>query len=331
LQLADDQAGFGELSGKCFVAGTPACSRDILRFNGLELIKQSLSDTQPMVINDTKLSSIRGLQYLANDLLVVALRQEGQVIAILFGGDKKDHSHISSVDSKLSASLAGSMSIFLQNTILFEDIQATFLGTLHALTNSLDAKDSYTRGHSERVAVLSRELAKAAGMSTHFIERIYIGGMIHDIGKIGVPEAVLCKPGRLTSEEFEMIKMHPEIGAHILRNIRQMKDIIPGVLNHHERWDGQGYPFGLENENISLIGRIICLADSFDAMSSNRTYRRALKHEDVLKEIRACAGAQFDPKLAKIFLALDFTEYHALVHQHQSVEPSIVNLSGELK
>lgn len=192
------------------------------------------------------------------------------------------------------------------------------LGTLHALTASIDAKDSYTRGHSERVALLSKMLAQQAGFDDHTVERIYISALIHDVGKIGVPEYVLSKPSRLTDEEFGLIKQHPEIGARILQDIRQMQDLVPGVLYHHERWDGRGYPHGLSCESIPLFGRVICLADSFDAMCSSRTYRDAMLHEDAIDEIRDNAGTQFDPELAKHFLELDFEPFRLMLQGIQT-------------
>jgi len=200
------------------------------------------------------------------------------------------------------------------------------MGTLHALTNSIDAKDSYTHGHSERVALMSRLLAQAAGLDPHVVERVYIAGLIHDVGKIGVPEAVLCKPGHLTQEEFDMIKLHPEIGSKILQDIRQMQDLVPGVLYHHERWDGRGYPHNLRGKEIPLFGRVIGLADAFDAMSSNRTYRQALDHKQVINEIKRCAGSQFDPELAQIFVNLDFTPFYELIQKHQRRVLPIANM-----
>jgi putative nucleotidyltransferase with HDIG domain len=189
------------------------------------------------------------------------------------------------------------------------------MGVLHALTRSIDAKDAYTRGHSQRVAELSRTLAHKIGLSEEQCERVYLSGLLHDVGKIGVPEAVLTKPGKLTAEEFDAIKKHPEIGAQILGNIKQLQDIIPGVLYHHERWDGKGYPFGKKAEGIPLIGRIICVADCFDAMGSTRTYRAALSLETVLEEIKRCSGTQFDPTLANVFLQLDFEPYKRAVEE----------------
>src|SRR5439155_6970629 len=122
-------------------------------------------------------------------------------------------------------------------------------------------KDAYTCGHSERVAMLSEIIAAEAGLSENEVERVYMAGLLHDVGKIGVPESVLQKPGRLTPEEFEQMKKHPAIGARILQDVKQIQDIIPGVMHHHERYDGKGYPAGLSGQDIPLMGRIICLAD----------------------------------------------------------------------
>src|SRR5262249_24495783 len=137
---------------------------------------------------------------------------------------------------------------------------------------------------------------------------------------IGVPEAVLCKPGRLEKHEFELIKQHPTIGHRILRDIPGMEDVLPGVLHHHERWDGGGYPEGIAGEAISLVARILAVADSFDAMSSNRSYRSAMSRQEVLEEMVQCAGTQFDPTLAHRFVGLDLAGYDAMVERHRGVE-----------
>ncbi len=318
LQIADHQDNLCLLSGQVFNAGQMPTGKRALKQIGLQLIEELGQITEPVVLDDLSRLNIPGLDTLAHHLLVVPLVREGVPFGLIFGADKLDDSHISSIDSKLCSSLASTMSIFLQNAMLYEDMQSMFLGTLHALTSSIDAKDSYTHGHSERVALMSRNLAKAAGLDDFTCERIYVSGLVHDVGKIGVPESVLCKPGRLTFEEFELIKQHPEIGAKILQDIRQMHDLIPGVLYHHERWDGNGYPHGIAGNDIPLFGRVIGLADAFDAMSTNRTYRRALKHEDVMAEIQRCAGTQFDPELAKVFTELDFGPFFAMVQKHQA-------------
>lgn len=248
----------------------------------------------------------------------VPLLRDHRPLGVLIAIDKNDTTEFNSVDLKLLNNVGNQCSIFLENAALYHDMQDLFMGVLHALTRSIDAKDAYTRGHSQRVAELSRALARKIGLPDEQCERVYLSGLLHDVGKIGVPETVLTKPGRLTEEEFAAIKKHPAIGAQILGNIRQLQDIIPGVLFHHERWDGQGYPHLIAGENIPLMGRIICVADSFDAMSSTRTYRPALPLETVLKEITACAGSQFDPALAKVFVTLDFSPYQMLMAESQA-------------
>jgi putative two-component system response regulator len=143
-----------------------------------------------------------------------------------------------------------------------------------------------------------------------------MAGLLHDVGKIGVPEAVLQKTGRLTPEEFEQMKKHPQVGAHILADLKQVADIVPGVMHHHERYDGKGYPTGLSGEQIPMMGRIICLADCFDAMTSNRTYRKALPLEVALAEIRRCGGTQFDPALTEVFLKIGVDRLRDLLRDH---------------
>jgi len=158
-----------------------------------------------------------------------------------------------------------------------------------------------------------------------------MAGLLHDVGKIGVPESVLQKTGRLTPEEFDQMKKHPQIGARILQDIKQIADIIPGVLSHHERYDGKGYPFGLAGENIPHMGRIICLADCFDAMTSNRTYRKALPLEVALTEIRRCAGTQFDPALTEAFLRIPLDEFRSLIRDHQQQAKQLLDLQESLR
>jgi len=179
-----------------------------------------------------------------------------------------------------------------------------FGGTMHALVAAIDAKDRYTRGHSDRVSAFAMLLAERANLGSEMVERARLCGIVHDIGKIGVPEAVLRKPGRLTAEEFAMVAAHPEIGYEILRDIPQMREVLSGVLEHHEKWDGTGYPNGKKGEDISLLGRVICLADCFDAMTSARTYRPARTVDEVFEEIRRCLGTHFDPRLGEIFLTI---------------------------
>lgn len=236
--------------------------------------------------------------------------QDGaRIIGMMVAINRIGKQDFDSIDVKLFNSVAGSCAVFIENGRLFRDLKELFIGSLKALTNSIDAKDQYTRGHSERVAFISRWIAERLSekepLKEEQLHRIYLAGLLHDIGKIGIGEAVLCKKGKLTEEEFECIRKHPSIGAGILREIKQMRDIVPGVLCHHERLDGKGYPNGLVGEQVPLIGRIVGLADSFDAMTSRRTYRDARNVEQALAEVEKGLGTQFDEKIGRIFLDSD--------------------------
>jgi putative nucleotidyltransferase with HDIG domain len=282
-----------------------------------ELMKVLCGRKSPLLINN--LAGDRTFAWLADhakQLIAVPLQRQDQVLGCLFGIDKLV-GEFDSVDSKLLNSIANESAIYLENVKLFEDVHGLMMGLLHSLTSAVDAKDAYTCGHSERVALLSRHLACEIQLPEPDIERIYMAGLLHDVGKIGVPEGVLQKTGKLTAEEFEQMKKHPEIGARILHDIKQVKDIIPGVMHHHERYDGKGYPSGLAGENIPLMGRIICLADCFDAMTSNRTYRKALPLEVALGEIRRCSGTQFDPRLAEAFLRTGCERYREMLRDYE--------------
>lgn len=255
------------------------------------------------------------------EALVLPLMRRQALIGVLVGMHKTGTDRaISSYDIQLMESTAGFLGAFLDNVSVYEEQRQLFLGTVHALTAAIDAKDRYTRGHSERVAHLSARLAEASGMTPEQVHRVWIAGLVHDVGKIGVPEAVLCKQGRLTDEEFGHIKRHPEIGHHILKDIRALSDVLPGVLHHHEKYDGRGYPAQLVGQQIPHLARIIALADTFDAMSSTRSYRPAMPREKVLEEIRRCAGTQFDPALASKFVELDFSEFDAMVERSRAAE-----------
>ncbi len=252
----------------------------------------------------------------------------GEPVGMLICGGKQGHeADISSYDTQLLEASASHLGSVLETARLYEQQATMFLGTISSLIRALDAKDPYTRGHSDRVAALARQLARKAGLGEKVAERYHIAGLLHDVGKIGVPEAVLCKPGRLTDEEFGCIMRHPEIGYNILDGVPGMEDLLPGVLHHHERYDGKGYPSGLAGEDIPMIARVLCLADTFDAMSSNRAYRSAMTRDTVLAEISKCAGTQFDPELAPLFVSMDFDEYDRMVARH--VRQAAIDAQGK--
>ena len=185
-----------------------------------------------------------------------------------------------------------------------EELQQAYLDTVKILRQTVEAKDPYTRGHSDRVSAFAVALGKQLGLGESDLETLRVGGLFHDIGKIGVPDNVLTKDDRLTENEFSQIKEHPTIGAHILGNAKVFQDIIPIVKHHHERYDGHGYPAKLAGEEIPYLVRIVTVVDTFDAMTSNRSYRKALPLETVITEIEKCKGTQFDPAIADAFLKI---------------------------
>jgi HD-GYP domain-containing protein (c-di-GMP phosphodiesterase class II) len=260
---------------------------------------------------------VLGLGTTPGQVISQPLMLRGRVVGVLAAGGKTGPDPmVSSYDTQLFEACGGFLATFLENVALYDDQKQLFMGTLQALTGAIDAKDRYTCGHSERVSIVSWQLAEAAGMSVEDAERVRIAGLVHDVGKIGVPDAVLTKPGRLTEEEFGAIKLHPEIGHRILLPVPQLKDVLPGVMHHHERYDGRGYPHGLSGENIPLMARIIAVADTFDAMSSDRSYRKKLTRDHVLGEIARCSGSQLDPRLAMLMVRLDLGLYDEMTLRH---------------
>lgn len=190
----------------------------------------------------------------------------------------------------------------IENSRLYEELKESYMQTLTALANAVEARDIYTRGHTERVFYMAELLGKQMGWNEEKLWQVKMGGILHDIGKIGVPDAILNKAETLTPEEFEIMKQHPICGAKILEGISFLAPAVPYVLYHHERFDGRGYPFGLRNDRIPIQGRLMAVVDTFDAMTSDRPYRKAKSFKMALKEIRECAGTQFDPRIADMFL-----------------------------
>lgn len=188
------------------------------------------------------------------------------------------------------------------------NIQAFTVDDLHeivdALSTAVDAKDPYTHGHSERVAHLAIAIARTMGMTREQQSILHIGAHLHDVGKIGVPDAVLCKPGRLTDEEYAAIKMHSMIGYNIVRKVRILHPVAAIVRSHHERMDGRGYPDGLQGDEIPMEARIVAVADSYDAMTSQRLYKVCVSPAEAVNEVKRCAGTQFDADVVEAFIQL---------------------------
>lgn len=190
-----------------------------------------------------------------------------------------------------------------------ERLERAYLDIVQTLRYTVEAKDTYTRGHSDRVSEYSVLIGEKLGLPEDQIKTLRIGGLFHDIGKIGIPDSILLKPDKLSDDEYSQIKNHPSIGAHILGSAEIFKDIIPIVKHHHERYDGNGYPSRLKGEEIPYIARIAAVADTFDAMTSRRSYRGPIDIEHVKEEIKRCEGTQFDPQIAEVFLDILNNDY----------------------
>jgi putative nucleotidyltransferase with HDIG domain len=184
------------------------------------------------------------------------------------------------------------------------DTRRDSLSAVYDLVSTVEARDPYTYGHSKKVNTYAVALAEAIGLSPEDVSRLSTAALLHDIGKISIPDRVLNKKGKLSKEDWEAIKTHPRLGASIVSSIPNLVPCVSSILHHHERWDGGGYPEGLKGEEIPLEARILAVADSFEAMTSARPYRSALSIEDVIRELRQCAGLQFDPKLVEIFIGI---------------------------
>ena len=184
----------------------------------------------------------------------------------------------------------------------YTKLEQAYLDSIETLRYTIEAKDMYTRGHSDRVAAYSVMIGEKLGLPEAELKKLELGGLFHDIGKIGVPDSILLKEARLTDEEYSQIKQHPNIGVHILSNASIFNDILPIVEHHHEKFDGSGYPSKLAGNDIPFLARIATIADSFDAMASKRAYRNSLDIQTIISEFEKCRGTQFDPELTDIFL-----------------------------
>ena len=201
-----------------------------------------------------------------------------------------------------------------------QELERAYLDTIGILRQTVEAKDPYTRGHSDRVSEYSVLIGKKLGLDENTLHILKIGGLFHDIGKIGIPDSILLKESKLSDEEYSQIKNHPMIGVHMLGDAAIFTDILPIVKHHHERYDGHGYPSQLVGDDIPYVARIAAVADTFDAMTSKRSYRDSLPIDVVRAEIERCSGTQFDPNIAKVFLDImdnDFDSIHEIQEKYK--------------
>jgi HD-GYP domain-containing protein (c-di-GMP phosphodiesterase class II) len=260
--------------------------------------------TEPLVLNRSATSSPTWFYPKVRELISVPIREGDHLFGWLLAMNHTGSGEITNsevefgtVEASLMASVATILGIHGGNITLYQEQADFFASVVRALTSAIDAKDPYTCGHSDRVARLSVCLARRIGCSEDELDTIYLSGLLHDIGKIGIADHVLRKPGPLTKEELEHIKTHPQLGCKILDGVKQLDKVLPIVLHHHEAWDGSGYPDRLKGEECPRLARIVAVADSIDAMSSDRPYRRGIPDEKLDKILRDGAGRQWDAKV----------------------------------
>jgi len=206
--------------------------------------------------------------------------------------------------SRSAGMVAGQAAVAIENARLYKNIHGAYLDTISALANAIEIRDSYTRGHTDRVKLTAEAIARRIGWEDERLFDLWMGCTLHDIGKIGVPDSILNKPGHLTPDEFAQMKAHPVIGAKIIEGIPFLEPALPYILYHHERWDGKGYPQGLRGAAIPVEGRILAVADTFDAIISDRPYRKGRSIELAIDELKTHSSSQFDPEIVRIFLDL---------------------------
>ncbi len=234
-------------------------------------------------------------------MVAVPLKMQSRTLGFIAGVSFTKGKRFDEGQRKLLAIVGSRAAAAIENAKLYADLQATFQQTIEGLAKAIDKMDRYTAGHSSRVAMYATYLARRLGMNATELEIVRQSALMHDIGKIGCVMN-LNKPGKLTQDEYEIFKKHPGFGRDILDPIKFLHPLVPGVHLHHERWDGRGYPLGLKGNNVPVMARIIAVADTYDAMTSDRAYRRALPHDVAIGEIERCSGSQFDPEVAAIFI-----------------------------
>lgn len=223
------------------------------------------------------------------------------VIGALYLDNRLSNVHYDSMDAELLTAFANQCAVAIENSFLCDTLQAHYHQTLQTLVNAIEAKDAYTRGHSARVGKYAVGIARAMGFDERRVERLKWAADVHDIGKIGLKEGLINKVGSLTDTEYHTVKEHVETGERILRPIVYLRDVLPFIRGHHERWDGTGYPDGLRGEECPLEGRILALADAFDAMTSQRSYNKPISFDEAVERLRAAAATQFDPDVVEAF------------------------------
>ncbi len=267
-----------------------------------------INNKQPKLIEDIEKSQgfnrVSSLGFTRKSVLCAPLLDKQKVIGTITIANPVDGSYFGQPDMELLSTIAAQASVAIRNARLYEEQEATYLSTVRALVSAIEASDAYTRGHSDRVTRYSVALAKKLGLDGDTLKQLEQAAVLHDIGKIGIDVALLHKKEKLTPADIEVLKLHPSIGVRILQPIRFLGTVRDIIEQHHERFDGNGYPNGLRGEEWRIEGKILAVCDTYDAMTSDRPYRKALSHEIAIQEIIDHAGSQFDPRVAAAFVEM---------------------------
>lgn len=294
---------------------------NIKLFGSWEVIKDQLvTKKKSLIVNDVHTNPIFRTKRLpfshekipVKSFLAVPLMKDGSILGALIVSNRKRPGHLfTNEDRRLLVALSNHISIALLNAKLYQRMKNLFISTVKSLVRAIDAKDRYTSGHSERVMKYSLAIGKELKLDDERLENLRLSSLLHDVGKIGIKEKILYKPSNLSISERSQIMAHPSIGVNIVGTIDDSDKIINGIAQHHERFDGKGYPNGLKGTHISMEGRIIAVADTFDALTTNRPYQKGYSTKEAFFEIKRGSGTQFDPKVMKAFL-LSFSKHPGL-------------------
>jgi HD-GYP domain-containing protein (c-di-GMP phosphodiesterase class II) len=278
LNLGEGIAGWVAQHGKSLIVNSP--ERDRRFFKGVD----------------------ERTAFKTRNIICVPVKVKEKIVGVLEAVNKQDGGKFDKEDLSLLTSLADQVAVALDNSRLYQELEEMFFQTADSLADAIEKRDPYTGGHTQRVTLYSQAIAKYLPLEPLERKWLKITSVLHDIGKIGIEDYILKKPERLSPQEFEVIKCHSEIGAKIVEHIRQLKEIIPGVRYHHEQVNGKGYPDGLMGEDIPSLARIIAVADTYDAMTTDRPYRKAMGKEAAVEELKRCSGTQLDKEVVEAFI-----------------------------
>ncbi len=279
------------------------------RGNGLEVIA-SLGYGAPLrserIQREARLSLTKGTPELrGRSRLLVPLQVEERTIGVLGLGEKQNRKAFNSIDLKLLTTVASQVAVLVENARLYADLEALFLGVVQSLISAIEARDPSTKGHSDRVKTYALKIGRELHLPEAEMRHLELAGLLHDIGKIGYSDAIFTNPtSTLSKEHWQVVERHSQVSEMILTPLAGFADIVPSIRWHHERYDGKGYPDGLKGEQIPLLARIVSVVDSYDAMTSERSYRKTFTQEEAMNELVKNSGGQFDPRIVDVFVRL---------------------------